>query len=858
MDSLIKKPARKRLSELLVEAGIIKAEELPKGLEYAQKATEADIQSVGEVKQLIAEQGLSVPTALRALSLSKLKRCTLEQALVELGWRPRKPEGFNDRQVTAERQIKSAFDPQLLDSIGYNKQAGGAPAGPTYTTDFQRQSWSNLKTKGTGDIEVGAKFLKGEPVDIPLVPDMVSEQQPLEMALSAMPELERADVDSFNLSPDQISAATTANEVIAGTGSAEAATDAAVWAQTAAPPAAAIAAWLTPAPEPAAEAPPWIAPAVEPATEILTQAAATAPTAHEQFSKHTRQIEGLPPGFIQAMRLGDLHFSEHKYREAEESYATALKILERTEDADELEIADLLVKMGRASLQVSDYSRAEGYFCRSLKIREISLGRDDISVAECLDYLAEVYDLQSQFLEAEHYYLGALGIKERVLNPDNSEVARSLKKLVAVSKRRGVGRPEEKLSGELLTEAGLLEPGRLEEGLRTAQEKEIPIGRALISLNYLTDEDLQAVLQAQLLLREGVIPAYLAVRALRLASLQQLTFEAALREIGIEPDDDNNRAVFDLLKAAQELLNAERQLSADDPGLALLCLKVGDVYTDHHQYVQAEALYRRALGISEKQPGIVQREVSEILGRIGDLQFRQQRYDQAKEIYLKLLDLWELEVGTADINFVNCLESLAACHYVQGDYKESGRLYQVAIGAKEKLLGPEHPAVASAIQGRANCYFGVKRFGDAEGLYRRAISMYERVYGPNNEQVAILFNVLGDVFYTQGHFSKAQIEYAKGLDAFSKCTNPDVWAFTGMLEKIAHCFAECGNYQSADAYYRHFIKTREGFGTFHAPDMPDALERYAAVLDKLNRTEEADAVRQHAQSTRLMCAGQRS
>jgi len=797
MDSLTKKPARKRLSELLVEAGIIKAEELPKGLEYAQKATEADVQSVADVKQLISEQGLSVPTALRALSLSKLKRCTLDQALVELGWRPRKPEGFEDASVTAERQIKSAFDPGLLDTIGHNKQAGGAPAGPTYTTDFQRQSWSTLKTKGTGDIEVGAKFLKGGSLETPVAPDVVPTEELDQSSLT------QAADSSFAVADDSAKWSTMqASEQSGGQWQQSGAEDKGV----------------------------------------------------EPFSYKTMQIEGLPPGFIQAMRTGDLYFSEHKYQDAEESYSIALQTLERTEDADELEIADLLVKMGRASLQTSDYSRAEGYFCRALKIREISLGRDDISVAECLDYLAEVYDLQSQFLEAEHYYLGALGIKERVLNPDNSEVARSLKKLVAVSKRRGVSQPEEKLSGELLTESGLLEPSRLEEGLRTAEANEIPIGRALISLSYLTDADLQAVLQAQLLLREGVIPAYLAVRALRLASLQQVSFESALREIGLEPDDANNRTVFDLLKAAQELLDAERQMSAEDPGLAALCLKVGDVYTDHHQYIQAEALYRRALSISQKQPGIVQREVSEILGRIGDLQFRQQRYEQAKEIYLKLLDQWELEVGTADINFVNCLESLAACYYVQADYKESGRLYQVAIAAKEKLLGPEHPAVASAIQGRANCYFGVKRYGDAEGLYRRAMSMYERVYGPNNEQVAILFNVLGDVFYTQGEFSKAQTEYAKGLDAFSKCTNPDVWAFTGMLEKIAHCFSECGNYQNADAYYRHFIKTREGFGTFHSADMPDALERYAVVLEKLNRTDEADAVRQHAQSTRLMCA----
>lgn len=771
MDSFIKKPTRKRLSELLVEAGIVKVEELPKGLEYAQKATEQDVQAVMQVKELINEQGLSVPTALRALTLSKQKRCTIEQALLELGWRPRKPEGYEDENAAAQRQIKSAFDPKVLDAIGSDKPG---QQGPTYATDLQRNTWTGLKVSGRLDREAAKEFLKIDPTQEETLNDL--DMPPVSPENSLLPP---------NMMP------------------------------------------FAPVPAP------------------------------EEMGD-TGQLQALPPGFVQLMRTGDFYFAEHNYPEAEKNFLAALHILEKSNDANDLEIAELLIKLGRASLQTSDFARAEGYFVRALKIREIALGRDDISVAECLDFLAEVYDLQSQFLEAEQYYLGALGIKERVLNPDNSEVSRSLKKLVAVSKRRGGNQPEEKLSGQLLTEAGLIDPAHLEEGLNVAQERAMPVGRALISLNYLTDADLEAVLQAQLLLREGVIPAYLAVRALRLASQQRVSLEKALREIGLEPDDANNKGIFDLLRAFQELLHAERKLAPEDPSLAQLCLKVGDVFTDHHQYGQAEQLYRRALAIIERnaEDEGAQRQIAEILGRLGDLQFRQQRYDDALEIYVRLLDLWESQVGPDDINFVNCLESLAAVHYVRADYKEAGRLYQLAIAGKEKLLGSEHPAVASAVQGRANCYFGVKRFPEAEQLYRRAMMMYEKVYGPNNEQVAILLNVLGDLFYTQGDFAKAQTEYARGLTSFSKCANPDVWAFAGMLEKIAHCFCELGDLERADSYYRHFIKTREGFGTATSPDMPDALERYALVLDRLNRPEEAATVRQHAESTRHMLSQQ--
>jgi tetratricopeptide (TPR) repeat protein len=815
LDALTKRPQRKRLSELLVEAGIVKAEELPKGLEYAQKATDADVQAVQLAKELITEQGLSVPTALRALTLAKQKHSTLDQALVELGWRPRRPDGFpgakpadlpsdEANQGSTQRLIKSSFNPEELDAIG------GKP-GPTYATDLQRNTWTGLKTRASKEYDIANNFLKGETTEPPAAPYSVPQDlqfaQPEQFAQAGMEVAQMQPVPSANdretdqdwgLRDDHL----------------------------------------------------------QPSDSQAQTSTTMSPDGESGGWERTGEMEAYTPDFVNMMRAGDNHFSHHQYQEAEQQYLQALSHLERFPANRDLDIAELLVKMGRATLQISEFGRAEGYLCRALKIREITLGRDDIQVAECLDYLAELYDLQSQYLEAEHFYLGALGIKERVLNPDNSEVARSLKKLVAVSKRKGLSQSEEKKSGELLMEAGLVHPERIQEGLSIATQRMVPIGRALISLNYLSEQDLEAVLQAQLLLREGIIPGYLAVRALRLASQQRIGLERALREIGLEPDDQNFQGVFALLRAASELLSAERQLAPEDPGLAQLCVKVGDVYTDHHQYPQAESLYTRALSIKDRQPDADHREKAEIMARIADLQFRQQRYEEAHKLYVELLDLWEATVGADDINFVNCLESLAAVEYVRGDFKESGRLYQLAVTGKEKLLGKEHPAVASAIQGRANCYYGTQRYPEAEQLYRRAMQMYEKVYGANNEQVGTLLNVLGDLFYTQGDYQKALIEYGKGLNIFSKCSNPDIWAFTSMLEKSAHCFAEVGDLERADAYYRHFITTREGFGTFHTADMPDILERYAEVLDRLNRPQEAEAMRQHADSTRQFCNAQ--
>jgi tetratricopeptide (TPR) repeat protein len=769
MDSATKKLSRKKLGELLIEAGIVKPEELPKELEYAQKVSDSDFIAVTRVKELIAEQGLNIPTALRALVLSKQKRCEVDQALTELGWRPRKPPGYEQ-----QRQVKSAFNPEELEAIKHSTET------PRKTL-WKLKSLSNASADSAGQLagapgEAAAQASavvpsavppNTMPAGVPLPPDGQEHLQP--DLHDGMPDLPSERSESINLDI------------------------------------------------------------------VLDQS-------------DTLQLRFSPKAFAQYVKQADDMFTRHEYEEAEKLYLQALGILERTPDYSPREASDLLVKLGRACLQISEFTRAETYLCRALKIREIAAGPDDIGVAECLDYMAELYDIQSQYLEAETFYLHSLGIKERVLPPTNSEVAASLKKLVAVSKRRGL-QPEDKLAGQLLAEAGIVDGKAIEEGLEVANERSVPLGRALVSLHYLNEEDLQSVVQAQLLLREGVVPAYIAVRALRLRAQQGISFQDALKEIGLDPDDGSSASAFRLLNAAQALLNAERELTPDHPEVAGMCLKVGDLHMEHGRFRDAEMLYRRAVAICEKTGHPDRFQYAQALTRLGNFEYSTGNYNEADSIYTKLLDLWEAEVGTDDANFIAALESLAAVKYVLNDFKESGRLYQLAVNSKERLLGPEHPGLVPALQGRASCYHANERYAEAEQMYRRARDIHEKIYGMT-DQVAVLSNTLGDVFTAQGKFDKAQAEYSHALDALAATDNPDIWLFTSVLYKMARAYSQQNDYARADAYFTHFLRTRTSCHSDKAPDMVEALELYATVLDNLNRHDEATIMRQKAETVR--------
>lgn len=101
----------------------------------------------------------------------------------------------------------------------------------------------------------------------------------------------------------------------------------------------------------------------------------------------------------------------------------------------------------------------------------------------------------------------------------------------------GVVRPRSFRIGEILIRSGMISKERLTEALSQAETLGLPVGKVLIALDYVSKLNLQAVLQAQSLLREGLIDEDLAFEVLQLVSDRKKTFDAALKELGWEGVD---------------------------------------------------------------------------------------------------------------------------------------------------------------------------------------------------------------------------------------------------------------------------------------------------------------------------------
>lgn len=86
--------------------------------------------------------------------------------------------------------------------------------------------------------------------------------------------------------------------------------------------------------------------------------------------------------------------------------------------------------------------------------------------------------------------------------------------------------------GDLLTGAGLLKAEDLRQAMLVAKTQSLPVGRVLIMSGYIIEPHLQAAVQAQSMLKDGLIDLETALGSLRVISRDGLTIDQALSKMG--------------------------------------------------------------------------------------------------------------------------------------------------------------------------------------------------------------------------------------------------------------------------------------------------------------------------------------
>lgn len=528
---------------------------------------------------------------------------------------------------------------------------------------------------------------------------------------------------------------------------------------------------------------------------------------HEELAQVEKQQGRIckDAAFLQ-VKIAQINAQLDNFKEAEAAYNTALSTYESCYGAKHLKIAACLGMLTDLYLQFDQLDLAEKTSWKGFELVQELVGGDKIESAQHAERMALVLERQRKYTESEQYYLSALRVKEKILGPDHPDIIAQLKKMSAIWRRQGK-RSEKKRIGDLLLEAGLLEQSDLQQALQAANQQGIPLGQYLLTSKTINEQTVRAAIQAQLLINDGVLPAQLAVKALRLCCKLNLRLDVALAEIGWEPELMQTRDLTEMITVADELITAELTLGPNHCGVALVCQRMGDCYTDHGRYSEAELQYKRALSILEKFFGPDDLEVANGLYKLGCVYQRQNKHIEAEPLHWRSLTIRQKNLGSNDEDIAWSLHALAECKLYQKEQDVAEMYLKSGIGVLESRFGKENLKLCRILDTLAECYFINGKFDEAEITYLRLSRLKQR-------------------------------DEAKTLEV------------ADILERLAHLYATRNNFFKAETQLELALELREReLGTNHS-DVASALERFAAIMKNAGKDSQAAELADRAKGIR--------
>ncbi|HEY9778051.1 MAG TPA: hypothetical protein V6C81_30085 [Planktothrix sp.] len=190
----------------------------------------------------------------------------------------------------------------------------------------------------------------------------------------------------------------------------------------------------------------------------------------------------------------------------------------------------------------------------AMKIGDI-LMRSGLSTVEQLEEAVKVADKMQLSLKrvmemnawlSDRAFNAAVTLTERVTNKE-IPLETALKVLDLISKQgldidsairqlsRGLSKEDKSKGhklGELMREAGMIQPPQLNQGLYHSLNARLPLGLVLVDTDVVSRSMLESALSAQTMIRDNVISHQQAVQALRAARLRHTTFEQSLIDHG--------------------------------------------------------------------------------------------------------------------------------------------------------------------------------------------------------------------------------------------------------------------------------------------------------------------------------------
>lgn len=276
---------------------------------------------------------------------------------------------------------------------------------------------------------------------------------------------------------------------------------------------------------------------------------------------------------------------------------------------------------------------------------------------------------------------------------------------------------------------------------------------------------------------------------------------------------------------------------------------LANIYFNQKVFDKAELLYKRILGLTTIYSGSAN-------FKLGKIYNERQNFAKAEEFYIKARDFYKNNPKSNQENLIVSSDNLAAFYLNQNKFQQFKSVYDDLINYNNPATKRiKYLSVPSVLIESANEYGKNGNYGEAERYYKLAQELSIKYYGESNYAI---FAGLGKIYQLQDKLSEAETQYKLVLEIFKFYENSSflrvipIDYFIESLNGLAQIYSGDKKFAEAEDLYKRSLLTIEKARGNPANEILkiETLESYAALLQELNRKQEADDMLARAKKER--------
>ena len=449
---------------------------------------------------------------------------------------------------------------------------------------------------------------------------------------------------------------------------------------------------------------------------------------------------------------------------------------------DDTILVDFLSTCGSVHYKLEDYARAGTFFSAAADKAKAIFGENEYHYALAIFNLASCYKEEGRYPEAEPLYLQSLPVLAPAFGQSSLEYTRCFYTLASM----------------------YIDMGRFAEAesMCAAAVNFYKTTLGQTSEDYLGALGSMGVIYMGQAKYEKAEEIFLSLKTYHssLPEPPKETLQILENNLG-----DLYRHMGDYERAEPALTHAVT-LARNTPAAAYSLNNLALVQKALGKYAEAEASYKKALGIYQSLGRTNHPDYTNPLNNLGELYRVMGRLQEAVYAFEEVIVLREKLLGTLHVNYANAVNNLALVEFAVGMYPEAEKHLLECKDIYRKTVGEKDKNYANCLNNLASLYKIQGQLLKAEEYYRQCLQIYKATYGETSDKYGIYLGGLAGTYRQMKRYDEAIALTLQSLTVLKNKLGENHYDHIETEYNLAETYREAGKNKEAEKHYHNSMK----------------------------------------------------